>query len=127
MRVLIAEDDPISRRVLQSTLLKWGYEVDVACDGADALESLQREDAPRLAILDWMMPKMDGLQVCQWLRKQSEGPYVYTILLTAKAQRDDLLSGLSAGADDYVIKPFDPASCRCVCARESECSTFRLS
>ncbi|MCE5199577.1 MAG: EAL domain-containing protein [Armatimonadota bacterium] len=108
MRVLIAEDDPVSRRVLQATLLKWGYEVDVVCDGQEALESLQREDGPRLAVLDWMMPKMDGLAVCQWLRMHNEGPYIYTILLTAKSQRDDLLKGLSAGADDYVIKPFDP-------------------
>lgn len=108
MRVLIAEDDPVSRRVLQSALLKWGYEVEIACDGREALERLGREDSPRLAVLDWMMPEIDGLQICQELRKRDEEPYVYTILLTAKAQRDDLLTGLHAGADDYLVKPFDP-------------------
>lgn len=108
MRVLIAEDDPVSRRVLQSALLKWGYEVEIACDGREALERLNREDAPRLAVLDWMMPEVDGLRVCQALRKRDGKPYVYTILLTAKAQRDDILSGLQAGADDYLLKPFDP-------------------
>ena len=108
VRVLIAEDDPISRRVLQSTLLKWGYEVEVACDGHEAMEALRREDAPRLAVLDWMMPGVDGPRICQWLRERQEGPYVYTILLTGRSERDDLVAGLGAGADDYVVKPFDP-------------------
>lgn len=107
MRVLIAEDDPVSRRVLQSTLLKMGYEVEVACDGKEAWEALQGEDAPRLAVLDWMMPYMDGPSICRELRNRNSGPYVYTILLTAKAQRDDMISGLESGADDYLVKPFD--------------------
>lgn len=112
MRVLIAEDDPVSRRVLQSSLLKWGYEVEVASDGTEAWDTLQSESAPRLAVLDWMMPGMDGPQICAALRNRNEGTYVYTILLTAKSQREDMLAGLSAGADDYVVKPFDPHELR---------------
>jgi diguanylate cyclase (GGDEF)-like protein len=112
MRVLIAEDDPISRRVLQSTLIKWGYEVEVASDGREAWDMLGREDAPRLAVLDWMMPHMDGIQICQRLRTRNDGPYIYTLLLTAKSQRDDMIAGLDAGADDYVVKPFDPHELR---------------
>lgn len=112
MRVLIAEDDPVSRRILQSSLLKWGYEVEVACDGLQAWDVIQSVNAPRLAILDWMMPGMDGLSICQALRDRTEGPYIYTILLTAKSQRDDLLAGLNAGADDYIVKPFDPHELR---------------
>lgn len=108
MRVLIAEDDPISRRVLQSALTKRGYEVEVVCDGEAAWAALQEPHAPRLAVLDWMMPGLDGLEVCKKLRARAEGPYIYTILLTAKAQRDDMLMGLNSGADDYVVKPFDP-------------------
>lgn len=108
MRVLIAEDDPISRRVLQTALLKWGYEVVVARDGEEAWAVLRSEDAPRMAVLDWMMPQKDGLQICQDLRQRPDAPYVYAILLTAKGQQDDILLGLDAGADDYVVKPFNP-------------------
>jgi len=112
MRVLIAEDDPVSRRVLQSSLLKWGYEVDVACDGLQAWEAISDDQSPRMLVLDWMMPGMDGIEICQALRDRAEGPYVYTILLTAKSQRDDVLLGLNAGADDYIMKPFDPNELR---------------
>jgi diguanylate cyclase (GGDEF)-like protein len=108
MRVLVADDDPVSRRVLQSTLLKWGYEVDIACEGQEAWDMLQRDEAPKLAVLDWMMPGLDGAQICQMLRARNDGPYIYTILLTAKSQRGDLLEGLASGADDYIVKPFDP-------------------
>ncbi len=109
MRVLIAEDDPVSRKILQSSLLKWGYEVDVVSDGHAAWEAIQSENAPKIAILDWMMPGMDGLQLCKAIRERNKGPYIYTILLTAKSQRDDLIDGLKAGADDFIIKPFDPS------------------
>ncbi|MSV29653.1 MAG: diguanylate cyclase [Bryobacterales bacterium] len=107
MRILIAEDDLVSRRLLQSTLQKWGYEVVVAHDGSEAWTILQTEDAPRLAILDWMMPGLDGPEVCRRLRKVTASPYVYVILLTARTEKDDLIAGMDAGADDYVTKPFD--------------------
>ena len=107
MKVLIAEDEPISRRRLATMLEGWGYEVVITCDGAEAWEELQREDAPRIAILDWLMPKMDGLQVCQKVRQVSSEPYVYVILLTSKSQKEDSIVGWEAGVDDYLTKPFD--------------------
>ena len=84
-----------------------GYEVVVACDGAEAEAVLEQEDAPKLAILDWMMPVMDGVELCREIRKRPERPYVYIVLLTAKDRRQDILQGLEAGADDYLTKPFD--------------------
>src|SRR6266850_1867519 len=107
MRILIAEDDVVSRRVLLKTLEKWGHEVVVCSDGAQAWNFLQREDSPQLAILDWMMPEMDGLQVCKEVRARAAEPYVYLLLLTAKSQKEDLIVGMEAGADDYLTKPFD--------------------
>jgi diguanylate cyclase (GGDEF)-like protein len=107
MRILIAEDDAVSRRVLLKTLEKWGHEVVVCSDGAQAWNFLQREDAPQLAILDWMMPEMDGLQVCKEVRRRAQEPYVYLLLLTARSQKEDLIVGMEAGADDYLTKPFD--------------------
>ncbi|MGH9661723.1 MAG: GGDEF domain-containing response regulator [Bryobacteraceae bacterium] len=106
MRILIAEDDAISRRLLETILGKWGYEVVVAVDGDQAWDSLQAEDAPRLAILDWMMPGKDGIEVCRRVRERT-APYVYVLLLSAKSQREDLVHGMEAGADDYITKPFD--------------------
>jgi two-component system, cell cycle response regulator len=105
-RVLVAEDDPISLRLMQVMLGKWGYEAVLAHDGAEAWEALQADDAPRLAILDWMMPRKDGLAVCRELRSRTDRPYVYVLLLTAKTQEQDLIEGLGAGADDYLTKPF---------------------
>jgi CheY-like chemotaxis protein len=107
-RVLIAEDDATSRRLLQVTLQKWGYEVEVYGDGHDAWQALQRDEAPQLAILDWMMPGIDGLEICRRLRALPQQRVCYAILLTTKDQKDDLAEGLSSGADDYMIKPFDP-------------------
>ena len=107
MRILIAEDDRVSRHLLQSVLAKWGYEVAVTCDGNEAWQMLQQEDRPRLAILDWMMPGMDGVQICRELRAQGREPYVYVLLLTAKTQKQDLIDGMDSGADDYITKPFD--------------------
>ncbi len=106
MRILIAEDDPVSRRVLHATLLKWGHEVAVVCDGDEALAVLQGTDAPALAILDWMMPGMDGVEVCRRARQSSSATPTYIILLTAKAEKEDVVAGLEAGADDYLTKPF---------------------
>ncbi|MCC6544865.1 MAG: diguanylate cyclase [Nitrospirae bacterium] len=106
MRILIAEDDPGSRLLLETILLKWGYEVVVTCDGDEALKALQAEDAPSVAILDWIMPVMNGVEVCRRVRKEGKEPYIYIILLTALYPEEDLVTGMEAGADDYITKPF---------------------
>src|ERR1700690_956317 len=111
-RILIAEDDPVSRRLLELFLVKWGFEVSIATTGTEALQMLERLDAPRLAILDWMMPGMEGVQVCQKLRESADRKYVYVLLLTARTQKEDLLQGLESGADDYLTKPFDSQELR---------------
>lgn len=105
--IVVADDDPISRRLIERSLTKWGYDVIVACDGEEALKVFNYTDAARIAILDWMMPKVDGIEVCRQIRRRTSQPYVYIILLTAKTQREDLLQGLEVGADDYITKPFD--------------------
>jgi diguanylate cyclase (GGDEF)-like protein len=106
MRILIAEDDPVSRRLLEAKLVKWGYDVAVTCDGDEAWEALRSEDAPRLAILDWMMPGIDGVEICRRIRKEMQEPYTYIILLTALHRDEDLVTGMESGADDYITKPF---------------------
>ena len=106
MRILIADDDEYAREALQVTLVNWGHEVVVCSDGAEAWEALQREDAPKLAILDWMMPEMEGVEVCRKVRALSRARPVYLLLLTSRESREDLVTGLKAGADDYVTKPF---------------------
>jgi two-component system, cell cycle response regulator len=111
-RVLIAEDDPVSRRLLEAILVKWGYDVTVVADGSEALRLLDSADAPRLAVLDWMMPGMEGVQICQRLRERKGRPYVYVLLLTARSLKQDLLQGLELGADDYLTKPFDAQELR---------------
>ena len=115
MKILVAEDDPVSRRLLEVTLSKWGYEVVTCVDGQAAWDALKAPDAPQLVILDWMMPRLDGLQVCRNVRNPAERPaepYVYIILLTAKSQKTDMVTGLEAGADDYLTKPFDAQELR---------------
>jgi len=107
MRILIAEDDATSRALLQAVLQKWGYEITSARDGDEAWTAIQHEDAPRLAILDWMMPGMDGVEICRKIREREDGEPVYIILLTALADKQDIVTGLDAGADDYLTKPFD--------------------
>jgi diguanylate cyclase (GGDEF)-like protein len=107
VKILIADDSIVSRHLLEATLRKWGYEVSVACDGAEALQILERENAPALIILDWMMPGMTGLEVCQKIRARGSEPYTYILLLTSKSQKEDLIEGMDAGADDYITKPFD--------------------
>lgn len=107
MKVLIAEDDPVSRRILEASLVRWGYTVVTCVDGAEAWRELQRKDAPQLAILDWMMPGTDGLEVCRKVREKSVDLSVYIILLTARKGSEDTVMGLDAGADDYVVKPFN--------------------
>ncbi len=105
--VLIAEDDPIFHRVLQSQLQKWGYQVVAVKDGLDAWSALQQQNAPPMAILDWMMPGLDGIELCRKIRSSKPGPYRYLLLLTAKDDKKDVVAGLEAGADDYLTKPFD--------------------
>lgn len=107
MSVLIADDDPVSQRLLHRSLSSAGYEVTIAADGLEALRVLLTKDGPRLAVLDWMMPEVDGVEVCRALRKRSVDSYVYIILLTAKTHPAEIVEGLEAGADDYIIKPFD--------------------
>lgn len=107
MRILVAEDERVCRRMLEATLTKWGYDVILACDGVEAWQALQQEDAPKFALLDWMMPGMDGPEVCRKVRERTTEPYVYMILLTAKNQKEEIVQGMEAGADDYVTKPFD--------------------
>jgi len=107
VRVLIAEDDAVSRRLLETTLQKWGYEVITTTDGLQALDALSQPDAPSLAILDWMMPGMEGAEVSLRAREAMADRLLYIILLTAKGRKEDIVEGLTAGADDYIIKPFD--------------------
>jgi diguanylate cyclase (GGDEF)-like protein len=108
LKVLIAEDERITRRILEATLTKWGYDVVSSENGEEALEILKQSDAPKIVILDWMMPKMDGVELCREVRKLSKEPYVYIVLLTAKKKMGDIVEAMDAGADDYMTKPFDP-------------------
>ncbi|HEX8775674.1 MAG TPA: response regulator [Pyrinomonadaceae bacterium] len=107
MRILIAEDDPETARLLKALLVKWGYEVMTTRDGAQAWEALQSPGAPPLVILDLMMPYMSGIEVCQRFRETPACQSCYIILLTAKTSKEDVVAGLAAGADDYITKPFD--------------------
>jgi diguanylate cyclase (GGDEF)-like protein len=112
MKILVAEDDVVTQRMLQTYLVKWGYEVVMVADGQQAWQVLQQENAPRLALLDWMMPGMDGMSICREVRRLEHQPYIYLILLTARKYREDIIAGLEAGADEYLTKPFDPIELR---------------
>jgi DNA-binding response OmpR family regulator len=107
VKVLLAEDSGVIRILLKQVLTKWGYEIVFAEDGDAAWNVLERADSPRIALLDWMMPGPDGLEICQRVRKAAREPRVYIILLTGKDEREDVVRGLTAGADDYLRKPFD--------------------
>jgi two-component system cell cycle response regulator len=107
MKVLIADDSATSRILLRSSLLRWGYDVAVAENGAQAWEILAAPDAPTMAILDWVMPHMTGPEVCRRVREAHREPYTYILLLTSKNTKDETVEGLEAGADDYIVKPFD--------------------
>jgi two-component system cell cycle response regulator len=111
-RVLIAEDDPIFRHVLQRWLQSWDYQVVATENGLTAWNVLSQADAPRMAILDWMMPELDGIELCRRIRKKEAGNYHYVLLLTARDNKKDILTGFEAGADDYLTKPFDSAELR---------------
>jgi sigma-B regulation protein RsbU (phosphoserine phosphatase) len=106
MNILIAEDDPVSRRILEQTLVSWGYKVIVTGNGKEAWDVLMSDGAPSLAILDIMMPEMDGLEICQSVRRLRGPTPPYLILLTAMSGKDDVVNGIEAGANDYLTKPF---------------------
>jgi DNA-binding response OmpR family regulator len=112
MKTLIAEDDSVSRRLLQAALTKWGYDVVPVTNGREAWETLQQPEAPHLVILDWLMPDMDGVQICRQARQSPVLQNRYIILLTSRGSKEDVVSGLEAGADDYVTKPFDHGELR---------------
>jgi DNA-binding response OmpR family regulator len=105
IKILVAEDDPVSRELICARLAGWGYEVVATQNGTEAIMALRKKDAPSLAILDWMMPGMDGLEICRRVREVDR--LVYVILLTARGSMENLVEGLGAGADDYLVKPFD--------------------
>lgn len=105
--VLVAEDDAMFRKILSTWLERWGYEVTLAEDGAKAWEILQCEPAPQMLILDWMMPGINGVELCDLIRQRERSPYQYILLVTAMDDKQDLIRGLEAGADDYLPKPFD--------------------
>lgn len=107
MKILVAEDSKYYQKMLHDTLNSWGYTVVLADNGEQALERLREEDGPKLAIIDWMMPLMNGLEVCQKVRESLNKSYIYLILLTANSSKEDVVKGLEAGADDYVTKPFN--------------------
>lgn len=107
MKVLIADDSATSRILLRGALLRWGYEVVMAENGADALDILAQPDSPPMAILDWVMPHLTGPEVCRKVRETYREPYIYILLLTSKNTKTETVEGLEAGADDYIVKPFD--------------------
>ena len=107
MKILIAEDDPVSSRILTANLRKWGHEVVVTHNGNEAWQALHAQGAPALAILDRVMPDVDGIEICRQLRREQTDTPVHVILLTSLNRREDLLEGLEAGADDYLTKPLD--------------------
>jgi len=112
MRVLVAEDDRVTGEILARTLERWGYEASVVRDGREAWEHLRGEVAPTLAMLDWMMPHMDGPDICRRVRAELPLANMYLLLVTAREARGDIVAGLNAGADDYIVKPFDPEELR---------------
>ena len=109
MNILIAEDDYTSRSILAAVLSRRGHTVKATADGAEALRAMQAPDAPRLAVLDWMMPELDGIDVCRRIRAMETDQPPYIIMLTTKGEKKDIIAGLDAGADDYLLKPYDAA------------------
>lgn len=112
MKILIAEDDATSRLILRAVLTNWGYDVVETCDGDEAWQLLQREDAPPLAIVDWVMPGMSGETLCRKMREMKPLSPTYLIILTIKTDREDIVAGLESGANDYITKPFDRSELR---------------
>ena len=112
MKILIAEDNLTTRRILETILIKWNYDVISVCDGNEAWEKIQEKDPPKLIILDWMMPGLNGVEICRRLRRKDPREPMYIILLTARDEKNDIVEGLGAGADDYIAKPFDTEELR---------------
>jgi DNA-binding response OmpR family regulator len=112
MRILIADDDRMSTMMLGRALEEWGFDVIVVNDGNAAWERLTDDEPPSMAIVDWMMPGLDGIELCRRIRATPRNSPLYVILLTARNTRRDLVAGLEAGADDYLTKPFDPDELR---------------
>ena len=113
MRILLAEDSKVYRHLVTGFLRDWGFEVVIANDGSEAWDLLQKPDAPRLALLDWILPGIDGVELCRKIRQRhATEPYIYTLLLTSKSQKQDLLDAMQAGADDFLTKPFDAPELR---------------
>lgn len=112
MKVLLVDDDPISRLMLLPLLDKWGCDVQVAQDGSSAWAALQAAECPRLVLMDWMMPSLSGIEVCKKIRARNAEQYTYVILLTARNDQQDVIEGLESGADDYLTKPCNPAQLR---------------
>ena len=112
MRVLVAEDNAVIQSVLKFMLVSWSYEPVIANDGSEAWKILQSDSAPRIAILDWNMPGIDGLEICRRLRASATEPYTYVLLLTGRTEAADLVVGIEAGADDYLTKPFNAPELR---------------
>ena len=112
MKTLIADDDPTSRRLLQSAMEKWGYTVATAAEGETAWNALQALDAPQLLVLDWLMPGLDGIEICKRARLKQHLRSAYIILLTSRNDTADVIQGLESGADDYITKPFDAGELR---------------
>jgi len=107
MRILIADDDPVTSHRLKVLAEGWGYEVVLTSDGPSTVRALDEASAPRLVLLDWVMPGMAGLQICQMLRQRDDGKGIYVIMLTARHAHEDMVAGFDAGVDDYLVKPFD--------------------
>ena len=109
MRVLVAEDEPLDRELLVAYLVHWGHDPEICSDGHQAWQRLRQPDPPRLLLLDWMMPGLDGVELCRRVRQEPLAASTYILLVTGRSRREDLVQGLRAGADDYVIKPYDGA------------------
>ena len=127
MKVLIADDDPVSRRLLQVTLSNFGYETVLATDGAEALSLAEQDDSPRLLVLDWVMPQMDGIEVCRRIRRFGQESYFYIILLTVKGRQNEIVEGLDAGADDTLPNLSIYSNSRRACVRDAASCSCRSS
>ena len=112
MKILVVEDDSVTRQVMQAQLVRWGHEVVTASDGAAGLEQMQKADSPRLAILDWMLPGMEGPEVCRRIRAIPDKPYAYVLMLTSKSREEEVVEAFHAGADDFLTKPAHPGELR---------------
>jgi diguanylate cyclase (GGDEF)-like protein len=105
MKVILAEDEPVTRRLLHASVARWGYDVEAFADGRAAWKCLECATEPTLLVVDWMMPGLDGLELCRRVRTQGREPYVYILMVTGRTDRGDIIEGLKAGADDFMVKP----------------------